>query len=65
MNGEFGFVQAVNPAPDLHRCFERFQLGGEQSMRGFSQGAVVPLHPEDQPVFTDATAGSSAATSFS
>ena len=33
---------------------ERFQLGGEQSLRGFQQGAVVPLHPENHQVFTDA-----------
>jgi outer membrane protein assembly factor BamA len=36
------------------QVFERFQLGGEQSMRGFSQGAIVPLHPKTNIVFTDA-----------
>ena len=51
LNGEIGFVQAVN-GTDL-QVFERFQLGGEQSMRGFSQGAIVPLHPKTNIVFTD------------
>ena len=51
LNGEIGFVQAVN-GTDL-QVFERFQLGGEQSMRGFSQGAIVPLHPKTNVVFTD------------
>ncbi len=52
LNGEIGFVTAVN-GTDL-QVFERFQLGGEQSMRGFSQGAIVPLHPKTNVVFTDA-----------
>ncbi len=52
VNGEIGFVTAVNNT-DL-QVFERFQLGGEQSMRGFSQGAIVPLHPKTNVVFTDA-----------
>ena len=33
--------------------FERFQLGGEQSLRGFQQGAVVPVNPTTYEVFTD------------
>jgi outer membrane protein insertion porin family len=32
--------------------FERFQLGGEQSLRGFRAGAVLPLEKNNQ-VFTD------------
>jgi outer membrane protein insertion porin family len=58
LNGEFGWVVAVgNPAPSTSvtngiPIFERFQLGGEQSMRGYSQGAVVPLQPNHM-VFTD------------
>src|SRR5262249_21930676 len=34
--------------------FERFQLGGEQSLRGFRAGAVLPLQANDQ-VFTDSS----------
>jgi outer membrane protein insertion porin family len=34
--------------------FERFQLGGEQSLRGFRIGAVLPLKDNDE-VFTDAS----------
>ena len=32
--------------------FERFQIGGEQSLRGFRAGAVLPL-TDDKRVFTD------------
>ena len=32
--------------------FERWQIGGEQSLRGFRSGSVLPLSDEDQ-VFTD------------
>ena len=32
--------------------FERFQLGGEQSLRGFQTGSILPLKPNNQ-VFTD------------
>ena len=59
LNGEIGYLLAVgNPAPspsitDGLPIFQRFQLGGEQSMRGYSQGAVVPLQPNHM-VFTDA-----------
>jgi outer membrane protein insertion porin family len=59
LNGEFGYLAAVgNPAPstsitDGLPIFERFQLGGEQSMRGYAQGAVVPLHPVTNQVYTD------------
>ena len=52
LNAEIGFVTAVSGTP--LQVFERFQLGGEQSIRGFSQGAIVPLHPKTNIVFTDA-----------
>jgi outer membrane protein insertion porin family len=51
LNAEVGFVTPVS-GTDL-QVFERFQLGGEQSLRGFSQGAIVPLHPGTNEVFTD------------
>lgn len=51
LNGEIGFLAQVGGTP--LPVFERFQLGGEQSMRGFSQGAVVPLHPNTNQVYTD------------
>jgi len=52
LNAEVGFVTAVSGTS--LQVFERFQLGGEQSMRGFSQGAIVPLHENTNVVFTDA-----------
>ena len=51
LNAEVGYAVQVGSTP--LPVFERFQLGGEQSMRGFSQGAVVPLHPKTNIVFTD------------
>jgi outer membrane protein insertion porin family len=51
LNAEVGYVVQVGSTP--LPVFERFQLGGEQSMRGFSQGAIVPLHPKTNIVFTD------------
>jgi outer membrane protein insertion porin family len=51
LNGEIGYLAQVGGTP--LPIFERFQLGGEQSMRGYSQGAVVPLHPNTNVVFTD------------
>ncbi len=51
LNGELGYLLQVGNTP--LPIFERFQLGGEQSMRGYSQGAVVPLHPTTNVVFTD------------
>lgn len=51
LNAEVGYVVQVGSTP--LPVFERFQLGGEQSMRGFSQGAVVPLNPKTNIVFTD------------
>ncbi|HKD19611.1 MAG TPA: outer membrane protein assembly factor BamA [Thermoanaerobaculia bacterium] len=59
LNGEIGYLLAVgNPAPSPSitnglPIFQRFQLGGEQSMRGYAQGAVVPLQPVTHMVFTD------------
>jgi outer membrane protein insertion porin family len=50
-NVEAGWVHPLNDT-DLP-IFERFQLGGEQSLRGFQQGAVVPVHPKTYQVFTD------------
>jgi len=51
LNLEIGYVAALN---DIEiPIFERFQLGGEQSLRGFQQGAVVPVNPTTYEVFTD------------
>jgi outer membrane protein insertion porin family len=50
-NLEVGYVAALNQIEIP--IFERFQLGGEQSLRGFQQGAVVPVDPETYEVFTD------------
>jgi outer membrane protein insertion porin family len=50
-NVEAGWVHPLN-GTDLP-IFERFQLGGEQSMRGFQQGAIVPVDPKTNQVFTD------------
>jgi len=52
LNMEIGYIKSIS-GEDLP-IFERFQLGGEQSLRGFQQGAVVPLHPGTNQVFTDA-----------
>ncbi|HEY1249827.1 MAG TPA: outer membrane protein assembly factor BamA [Thermoanaerobaculia bacterium] len=51
LNVEGGWVHPLNDT-ELP-IFERFQLGGEQSLRGFQQGAVVPVHPKTYEVFTD------------
>ena len=51
INMEAGYVTPISGS-DLP-IFERFQLGGEQSMRGFQQGAIVPVNPETYQVFTD------------
>ncbi len=50
-NLEVGYVAALNQIEIP--IFERFQLGGEQSLRGFQQGAVVPVNPTTYEVFTD------------
>ncbi len=51
LNFEAGYIQPISGS-ELP-IFERFQLGGEQSLRGFQQGAVVPVHPKTYQVFTD------------
>ena len=51
LNLEAGFVQQIEGSEIP--IFERFQLGGEQSLRGFRAGAVVPLQKETNQVFTD------------
>jgi outer membrane protein insertion porin family len=49
-NLEGGWVTTYGGKPIP--IFERFQIGGEQSLRGFRAGAVLPLHDNNQ-VFTD------------
>jgi outer membrane protein insertion porin family len=51
VNLEAGYIKPISGS-ELP-IFERFQLGGEQSLRGFQQGAVVPVHPKTYEVFTD------------
>ncbi|MEX0878581.1 MAG: outer membrane protein assembly factor BamA [Thermoanaerobaculia bacterium] len=51
LNFEAGYVKGLSG--DSIPIFERFQLGGEQSLRGFRVGAVVPLHKDTNQVFTD------------
>ena len=51
LNLEVGYVAALSEIEIP--IFERFQLGGEQSLRGFQQGAVVPVNPDTYEVFTD------------
>ena len=51
LNLEAGYVKGLSG--DEIPIFERFQLGGEQSLRGFRAGAVVPLHEGTNQVFTD------------
>lgn len=51
LNLEVGYVKPISGG-DLP-IFERFQLGGEQSLRGFQVGAVLPLKPKTHQVFTD------------
>jgi outer membrane protein insertion porin family len=50
-NVEMGYVVPISGS-ELP-IFERFQLGGEQSLRGFQQGAVIPMNPKTYQVFTD------------
>ncbi len=50
VNLEGGWVTAYG-SKDIP-IFERFQIGGEQSLRGFRAGAVLPLK-ENKQVFTD------------
>ncbi|HEY6929967.1 MAG TPA: outer membrane protein assembly factor BamA [Thermoanaerobaculia bacterium] len=52
INGEIGWI---NPFGNQEiPIFERFQLGGEQSLRGFRAGSVLPLD-KDNRVFTDSS----------
>jgi outer membrane protein insertion porin family len=51
LNLEAGYVEPIEGSEIP--IFERFQLGGEQSLRGFRAGAVVPLHKDTNQVFTD------------
>jgi outer membrane protein insertion porin family len=51
LNLEAGYAGRLSDV-DLP-IFERFQLGGEQSLRGFQQGAIVPVNPDTYEVFTD------------
>ncbi|MEP6994447.1 MAG: outer membrane protein assembly factor BamA [Acidobacteriota bacterium] len=51
LNLEAGYIHPISGS-ELP-IFERFQLGGEQSLRGFQQGAVLPVAPKTYQVFTD------------
>jgi outer membrane protein insertion porin family len=51
LNLEAGYIHPISNSP--LPIFERFQLGGEQSLRGFQQGAVLPVKPHTYQVFTD------------
>ncbi|MEO8432172.1 MAG: outer membrane protein assembly factor BamA [Acidobacteriota bacterium] len=50
INGEAGYVHPYSSQGVP--IYERFQLGGEQSLRGFKAGSIIPLD-KDQRVFTD------------
>jgi outer membrane protein insertion porin family len=52
INGEVGWINPFNNR--AIPIFERFQLGGEQSLRGFRAGSVLPLD-KDNKVFTDSS----------
>jgi outer membrane protein insertion porin family len=52
LNLELGYVAPFSSG-DIP-IFERFQIGGESSLRGFRTGSVLPLGENDQ-VFTDDT----------
>jgi outer membrane protein insertion porin family len=49
-NLDFGWVVDYGGKPIP--IFERFQLGGEQSLRGYQTGSILPLQ-KDNKVFTD------------
>ncbi len=51
LNLELGYVAPFSGDIPI---FERFQIGGESSLRGFRTGSVLPLRENDQ-VFTDET----------
>lgn len=46
IHGEFGYVRPIG-GRELP-IFERFQLGGEQNIRGYAIGSIVPLHSEER-----------------
>ncbi|MGH9315627.1 MAG: outer membrane protein assembly factor BamA, partial [Thermoanaerobaculia bacterium] len=50
LNVEAAYVQSYGGKP--LPIFERYQIGGEQSIRGFRVGSVLPLKPNNE-VFTD------------
>jgi outer membrane protein insertion porin family len=50
LNLNVGWIKPLGG--DEIQVYQRFQLGGEQSIRGFRQGQVVPLK-ENNEVFTD------------
>jgi len=50
LNGEAGYVRPYSGQGVP--IFERFQLGGEQSIRGFRAGSILPLD-KDNRLFTD------------
>jgi outer membrane protein insertion porin family len=50
LNFNVGWIKPLSG--DDIQVYQRFQLGGEQSIRGFKQGQVVPLKENNQ-VFTD------------
>ncbi|MGH9365153.1 MAG: BamA/OMP85 family outer membrane protein, partial [Thermoanaerobaculia bacterium] len=50
LNVEVAYVQSFGGKP--LPIFERYQIGGEQSIRGFRVGSVLPLKPNNE-VFTD------------
>ena len=51
LNLEVGYLTGLSG--DEIPIFERYQLGGEQSIRGFRAGAIVPLKKPSNEVFTD------------
>ena len=50
LNGEAGYVRPYSGQGVP--IYERFQLGGEQSLRGYRAGSVIPLDKHQQ-IFTD------------
>ena len=52
INGEVGWINPFNSR--AIPIFERFQLGGEQSLRGFRAGSILPLDKGNR-VFTDSS----------
>jgi len=52
VNLEAGWINPFHSQPVP--IFERFQIGGEQSMRGFRAGSIIPLDSNNR-VFTDSS----------